>query len=873
MGYQYVSKSASPVQVSAPTTMTYCIASTQVQAALLLLLVIFGSAKSPGQTSLSPVTGKVLDPTEAAIVGCTITSSEPGDAAPARVTTNEQGRFRILLSSSGGTVSASCDGFDVQEHLVHSTSPKPWNIDFKLRIKTDKESVSILSTSAGVSLEASSTSESQQLNGQTIAELPILNEDYLTFMESFLDPSVTGVQGATVVVNGVEGGNFFQASSAIKSLEVNQDQYSPAYATPGRGRLSLVTTSGTPKLHGTLSFALRNHVFDATPHFSPIQPPENREDYQGVLTGPFFHSKNLKFAISGQMKKDDAFAIVNAILPSGPLTEASPAPYYRDKIGGALYFDDRAGKQWSIGFGRTDEVHHSGAVGGLALPDVADFTEYTGHFLDLQRSQLLSSKTLNQIRLALGQEGLSTQDTTTGPQINVAGAFVGGSRQGTHSYKQYILAGNDLLSRSIGKNTIRVGLDIPELSIHTDNDQTNREGTYYYPSLVAYENATPDLFTISKGNGVVRFASFSAALFFEDTAQINSSTTLIFGARYYFQNVYHNHPDHIAPRFELSHSFGAKSHTVVRVGAGLFYDRLLTTQLSQLLQFNGIRISNYIVNNPADLSGATETTPPSFQQVSPTATIPYVAQWSGALEQQLGANVTFSIQGTMNAGVHQLRMLDVNAPEPTAYTDVPNPAFGQVLASESEGHSHSNSLDFMLRISSLHGMTHQLRYRLAASYNDTDGFSYVPANSYAPEEDRSAASYDQRQNLSLLSTWPLPAKLTLGSVLLATSGLPYTETLGEDLNHDGIVNDRPAGVPRNGLRMDATASLDLRLARTFSLGGRDHVRSLSISGSYFNVANHANYNAYQGVVTSPQFKQPLVAGAPRQFQWNATFNF
>ena len=770
-------------------------------------------------------------------------------------------------------MSVSCHGFEIQSHIVDGNSPKPWNIEFRLSIQAQSESVTILGNSTGVSLDPSSTSESEQLDGETIAQLPILNEDYVTFMERFLDPSVTGVQGSTLVVNGVEGGNFFQASSAIKSLEVNQDQYSPAYATPGRGRLSLVTASGTSKLHGTLSFALRNHVFDASQHFSPIKPPENREDYQAVLTGPFLRSLHLKFAISGQMKKDDTFAIVNAILPSGPFAQAVPAPYYRDKVGGSIYFDNDAGKQWSIGLGRTDEVHHSGAVGGLVLPDVADFTEYTGHFLDLQRTQLLAPTILNQIRLALGQEGLLTRDTTGGPQINVAGAFVGGSLQGTHSYKQYILAGNDLLSRGKGKNTLRIGLDIPELSIHTDNDQTNRNGTLYYPNLAAYQAGVPDLFTLSKGDGLVRFVSLSAAVFFENTTQLDSRTTLMFGGRYYFQNVFHNRPDHIAPRVELARSFGSQSHTVVRVGAGTFYDRLLTTQLAQLLQFNGIRLRNYVVANPGNASGATGDTPPSFQQVSRSATIPDVAQWSAAVEQEITSNVTFSIQGTMNAGVHQLRMLDINAPEPPTYTEAPHPSLGQVLTSESEGHSHSNALDLILRINNLHGMTQQLRYRIAASYNDTDGFSYVPANSYAPEEDASAASYDQRQKLSLLSTWPLPAKFTLGSVLQAASGVPYTELLGEDANHDGIVNDRPVGVPRNGLRMGSTASLDLRLARSFSLGSRSRDRSLSISGSYFNVTNHTNYTSYEGVVTSPQFKQPLVADAPRQFQCNATFTF
>jgi hypothetical protein len=231
------------------------------------------------------------------------------------------------------------------------------------------------------------------------------------------------------------------------------------------------------------------------------------------------------------------------------------------------------------------------------------------------------------------------------------------------------------------------------------------------------------------------------------------------------------------------------------------------------------------------------------------------------------------MQGTMNAGVHQLRMLDVNSPIPPLFTVFPNPELGQILSSESEGHSKSESLDIMMKITSLHGTTHQLRYRLAKSLDDTDGFSYIPENSYAPEQDASFASYDQRQNLSLLSTWTLLAKFSLGTVLQAGSGLPYTELLGQDVNRDGTANDRPDGVPRNSLRMAPQATLDLRLERSISLGKGKDSPSLTLSASEFNVINHANFTSYQGVVTSSSFRQPLTAGPPRQFQFNATVNF
>ena len=825
------------------------------------------------QSSSATIAGLVLDPSGAAVTGCQIVGMTLDGVIRNHTVSAHDGNFHITVPADGGQVTVSCKGFATIQRTFKALPGKHLDAVFRVQIADVTETVTVDVQTLGLSLEQSSNQESQSLTGETITELPVVDEDYITFMSRFIDPSVTGAQGTSLVVNGVEGGNFYQAPNAIKSLEVNQDQYSPAYASAGRGRLALVTTSGTSRLHGSLSFALRDHVFDAAPDFSPIKPTENREDYQATATGPIGRSQHLHFAASGQMKKDDTFAIVNAITASGPLVLASPTPYYRDKVGGSLYFDDGNGKQWVVGLGRTDEVHHNGSVGGLYLASIADFTEYTGHFIDVQNTELLSPHTLNQVRLALGQEGLLTQDTTNGPQVNVAGAFISGSDQETHSYKQYILSGNELVSTGDAKNTLRMGLDIPELSLHTDNDQTDRDGIYSYPSLAAYETGKPDLFTITQGDGRVRFISLSAALFVEDTRQFGSHTTLMAGARYYFQNIYHNRATHVAPRTELARSFGRQSHTVVRLGAGLFFDRILTTQFAELLQFNGQRLNRYILNNPPSVVTSTSGTPPSFMHVSPTATIPYVAQWSTAFEQQLTNRVTFSAQGTMNAGVHQLRMLDVNAPTPPLFASSPDSELGQVLSSESEGHSKSESMDLMLKINSLHGMTQQLRYRVAKSLNDTDGFSYIPANSHAPEQDASFASYDQRQNLSLLSTWSLPGRFTLGTVLQAGSGLPYNELLGEDINHDGTANDRPAGVPRNSLRMESQATLDLRLGRNISLGKGKDSPSLALSASAFNITNHANHTSYQGVVTSSQFRQPLTAGPPRQFQFNATVNF
>ena len=818
------------------------------------------------------VQGLILDPSGAVIPHCPIEFVTGVQRKTFSLLSSADGSFQARLPAGRAEVSVDCDGFDPQLRVITAAGTAQV-LRFHLKIAVVSATVDVGQPSAQADLDQSATQEAETLSAESIAVLPVLDQDYVSFMSRFLDPSATGVQGATLVVNGVEGGNFYQAPSAIKQLQVNQDQYSPAYATAGRARLSLVTSSGTKALHGSFLFALREHTWDATPDFSPVKPPEDREDYQGTLTGPLKGTKRWQYAFSGQLKKDEQYAVINAETTTGPDAAPYPTPYYRDKVSGALFFDDGAGHQFTAALGRTDEVHHNYAVGGLNLPSTAADSEYNGHFVDLQSTTLLSAHTLNQARFAMGQEGVNLEDDTAGPQIQVAGAFTDGSDQADHSYKQWTLSGNDLFAYSRKADTLRFGLDIPELSVHTDNDRTNREGTYYYPSLSAYQSGQPNLFTITAGQGSVQFASLSAALFVEDTHTFGRHVSLVSGARYYFQNVYHNRPTHIAPRAEAAIGLGKNSHTVLRLGAGIFYDRLLTTNYASLLQFNGARLNRYVLNDPPSQLATLANVPPSLTAVPPNATLPYLAQWSGALEQQLTKRVSVSAQGTMNAGLHLLRMRDVNAPMPPSFESVPNPDLGQVLASESEGHGHSDALDVFLKVGATHGFTQQLRYRLSRALNDTDGFSYVPANSYAPEQDAGWASYDQRQSLSLLSAWPLPFKVKLGTVLSAGTGLPYTELLGIDANRDGTPNDRPSGIGRNTLRGAAQFTLDTRLGRDFRLGPHQDSPTFSFSLSAFNITNHANYTSYEGVVTSPSFGQPITAAAPRQLQMNAVLSF
>ena len=103
---------------------------------------------------------------------------------------------------------------------------------------------------------------------------------------------------------------------------------------------------------------------------------------------------------------------------------------------------------------------------------------------------------------------------------------------------------------------------------------------------------------------------------------------------------------------------------------------------------------------------------------------------------------------------------------------------------------------------------------------------------------------------------------------------PVNIVTGGDNNHDGILNDRPAQVPRNTMAGPGTIDLDLNLSHDFLLfKGKKEPKVLSLSLNSFNVLNHPNYVTYIGTISSPLFGKPVAAQPPRRMQLDVEFKF
>lgn len=113
------------------------------------------------------------------------------------------------------------------------------------------------------------------------------------------------------------------------------------------------------------------------------------------------------------------------------------------------------------------------------------------------------------------------------------------------------------------------------------------------------------------------------------------------------------------------------------------------------------------------------------------------------------------------------------------------------------------------------------------------------------------------------------------AIATVLSGLPYSETTGNDDFHTGLDNARPVGIGRNTLQGGGTTNLDLQWSHEFHLtrASGEKAKILSTGVSAFNVLNHANYVDYVGALTSPFFRQPTSALNGRQMQLSAGYRF
>jgi outer membrane receptor protein involved in Fe transport len=445
---------------------------------------------------------------------------------------------------------------------------------------------------------------------------------------------------------------------------------------------------------------------------------------------------------------------------------------------------------------------------------------------------------------------------------------------------------NEIVTWSHGKHSIRGGINVPDISRRGMDDRTNTGGTYYFSTLQDYAMLRPYSFIQQQGDGHIVFVEVVAGGFVQDDYRLRSNLTFSAGLRYDWQNYFHDN-NNVSPRLALAYSPGKSRKTVLRAGGGIFYDRTGNGPIFDLERYNGTRLRQIVLSNPAypaiPDSGGLAAMPATLVRLDPAERIPYLGQFSAAAERQIRPGTTLSVTYWASRGVSLFRSRDVNAPPPPDYLVRPDPSIGVYRQIESSGHMESNALEVSFRGRITRFFQGMVQYTLGQTYNDVPGnyavstrgagINAFPANNYDLSGEWARADYDARHRLNLMGTIHAAKYLDFGVAVAVNSGMPYTETTGLDQYRTGYANARPPGVPRNSLQGPGFAGLDLRWSHTFELTHKKEGPQFTVGVDAFNITNRVNYVTYVGDLSSPFFGEPVAARPPRRLQLSGRFEF
>jgi hypothetical protein len=849
-------------------------------ARFLLVLTMGWCAPAQSPPTFS-ITGTVQDPSTAGIPGAAVVLRKAGETVDRVATSDGTGTFRFENITPGNyEVDVRQEGFKPSVTRVRVGPRLPSALAVVLSVADLRQGVTISDQISQVNTETSENLDAVGVDQQTMQNLPVFDQDIVGTMSRFLNAGAIGTNGPTIVVDGLESTSVPVSASAIQEVKINNDPYSAEYSRPGRGRIEIITKPGSQEYHGTVNFLFRDYLLNARDPFAIARPQEQRRIFEGSLTGPVGRSKTTSFLITANRQEQDLQAVVFGLGPSGPLQENVPTPQRNTEFSGTL--NHVIGQNQLISFRgtSTDRTIHNQGVGGYTLPEAgSDFQDREDLFFFNHRG-LITPKLLTQFRmLVFGRQHTTTKSLNPAPRIVVQDAFTDGGAQADRLQTENHFTITEVVSYSAGKHAIRGGINVPDISRRGLDDYTNFGGTYTFSTLQDYLLHRPFSLVQQQGEGHLFFWEKVVGGFIQDEFRVRPNLQLALGVRYDWQNYFHDN-NNFSPRLSFAYAPGNHRNTVIRGGAGLFYDRTGPLPIFDLLRYDGLRLLRYVITDPSypyvPIPGAPQ--PPSVVRLDPTVKIPATLQYGIGVERQLAKSTTLTVNYSAVRGMNLFRSRDVNAPLPPFYAARQNPAYSQIRQIESSADLESHWLEIALRGNVTRFFSGMAQYVLGRSYDNVGGARSIntfPANSWDLSGEWARSDFDMRQRFNLLGNVSPGRGFNVGMALSFNSGTPYSMTTGLDNNRDGLAIDRPAGVPRNGLQGPGYADVDLRLSRDFFLAKSRKEKGPTITAGVdaFNAFNRVNYSGYVGNLSSPFFGKPVSAQPPRRLQLSVRFRF
>ena len=252
----------------------------------ILVLILSAATISFGQLATTSLRGTIKDPTGALVPGAKITIVDRTNGTRLSATADNSGNYIFAqVAPAKYTITATAPGFGEQSKTAELLVNQPATINFDLNIQTSTETVDVSATAQ--TLNTSDATIGNAVGNETIEAMPLDGRDPISLLSlqpgvlflgetagltdkispENLDSRQGAVAGArsdqgNVTLDGLDDNdevNGYAFNGVLRSTLDSTEEFrvttSNANADAGRSsgaQVSLITKSGTNKLHGSL---------------------------------------------------------------------------------------------------------------------------------------------------------------------------------------------------------------------------------------------------------------------------------------------------------------------------------------------------------------------------------------------------------------------------------------------------------------------------------------------------------------------------------------------------------------------------------------------------------------------------------------------
>ena len=535
---------------------------------------------------------------------------------------------------------------------------------------------------------------------------------------------------------------FTPSLEAVQEVQLIRNQFAAEYGRASGGRLNLRTRSGASKFHGRAFYFFRDESLDANTwknnSLALKRLPLQEHDPGFTLSGPIvlpklYHGQGRTFFFTAY-EYDTLLdsTLVNTLLPlqqnalfalpaptdltnqriesaSAPALSAAVAPFIsslstpsRNHIFTTRVdhkFHNMHNGQFLYQLGRFTNLRQFG--GGNRLAEALVGKTRNSDALAYLDNYVISATAVAETRLQFSR--VSPAVVATGGEnppvvligINdplklITGTLVAGtSTSGATDRREDRIQFQEVFSYVSGNHSLKFGGDIQRIK-STFIDLEDASGTWDFNSAGDFLANSPSRFrqnfltTSTQQNTYV-------GVFAQDEWRIKPNFTISYGLRYENESIVHD-ANNFGPRAAIAYDPFKTGKTVIRAGAGIFYNRALLRTIDDFTLGAQQRFFDTdALVDPATARLMTATQRRAFiaanlrfpqalsadsalvkqfgvlnsgfsRRLDPSLSIPESYQTNVGVERQIGKRLVFEANYTWNRSLHLWREFNVNAP-------------------------------------------------------------------------------------------------------------------------------------------------------------------------------------------------------------------